>query len=142
MVASLVSVLGLSAILVSRINRQSHESLADVASANLHAQSALRLGLLRIEEDPNWRFNRSGSEWAVDVPVGNGTYSLSVVDPSDNDLSDAAADPVVLIGTGRQGNAIRKHQITLAPLYRGYDCLQSAVHAADDVIFDDAYVTF
>ena len=139
MVASLVSVLGLSAILVSRINRQSHESLTDSTAAGLHAQSALRLGLLKIEEDPNWRFNRSGSDWAVDIPIGNGTYSLQAVDPSDNDISDAPADPIVLIGTGRQGQAVRRTQITLAPLYRGYDCLEAGIHAADDVKLKDAY---
>jgi hypothetical protein len=141
MVASLVSVLGLSAILITRITRQSQESLTDATAANMYAQSALRLGMLMIEEDPNWRYSHTGSAWATDIPIGDGTYSLTVVDPSDNNLADAPADPVVMTGIGRQGSAIRQTQITLAPLYRGYDCLQSGIHSADDVYINDAYVS-
>lgn len=141
MVGAIVSILGLSAMLVARINTKSQQGLLDSATARLNAQAALRLGMLTIENDPNWRFRHSTSQWILEQPLGDGVLSLEVTDPSDNDISDAAADPVILTGIGRQGKAIHKTQITLAPLHRGYNCLASAIHSNDDVIFDNAWAS-
>lgn len=135
MVGAVVSVLGLSALLVGRINNRSHSGLADMTAARMNAQSAIRLGMLKIENDPDWRFTEKSDEWFVDVPLGSGTFSLTVTDPSDGDVFDAAADPLVLTGTGKAGEAVHRTEITLAPLHRGYDCLKSAVHAGDDIRF-------
>lgn len=141
MVGAIVSILGLSAMLVARINSQSHDGLLDSAAARLNAQAALRLGMLTIENDADWRFRHATAEWISEQPLGNGSLSLEVTDPSDNDITDAAADPVILTGTGRQGKAIHKTQITLVPLHRGYNCLASAIHSNDDVIFSDSTAT-
>ncbi|MCP4508582.1 MAG: hypothetical protein GY826_19590 [Fuerstiella sp.] len=141
MVGAMVSILGMSAVLVGRINSRAHKGLADSTMARLNAQSALRLGMLMIENDPDWRFSHTTDEWMTDVSFGDGTFSLSVTDPSDNDLTDASADPVVLTGIGKKGEAVQRLEITLAPLYRGYDCLQSAIHVGDDLKFRNATVT-
>ena len=142
MVGAIVSIIALSALLVGRINRRSHDGLADATVARLNAQAALRLGMLAIENDPDWRFAHADGNWFTDIALSSGTYSLTVADPSDNDIADAAADPVVLTGIGRKGEAVHRTQITLAPLYRGYDCLQSAVHAGDDVLFNDTFSAY
>ena len=141
MVSAIVSVLGMSALLVGRINSRAHQGLADSTTARLNAQSALRLGMLMIENDPDWRFSNTTDEWLTDVSLGSGTFSLSITDPSDNDLSDASADPVVLTGIGKKGDAVHQVEITLAPLYRGYDCLQSAIHSGHDLNFRYANAT-
>lgn len=141
MVGAIVSVLGMSALLVGRLNSRAHQGLANSTMARLNAQSALRLGMLMIENDPNWRYANTNDEWLTDVSLGNGTFSLLVTDPSDNDLSDASADPVVLTGIGRKGEAVHRLEITLAPLYRGYDCLQSAIHSGSDLNFKQANAT-
>ncbi len=141
MVGAMVSILGMSAVLVGRINIRAHSGLTDTTVARMNAQSALRLGMLMIENDPDWRFSNATDDWLTDVSFGGGTFSLSVTDPSDNDLSDASADPVVLTGTGKKGEAVHRLEITLAPLYRGYDCLQSAIHSGDDLKFDNAVAT-
>ena len=141
MVGAIVSILGLSAMLVARINRQAHDGLLDSATARLNAQAALRLGMLTIEHDADWRFRHATVEWISEQSLGNGSLSLEVTDPSDGDITDAAADPVILTGTGRQGKAIHKTQITLVPLHRGYDCLASAIHSNDDVIFSGSEAT-
>lgn len=138
MVGALVSVLGMSALLVSRVTQQAHTGLSDAVAARMNAHAAIRLAMLEIEDNPDWRFTYTDSEWYRDRPLGNGSFCLTVVDPSDNDLTDAAADPILLTGVGRQGQAVHRTEITLAPLHRGYDCLSSAVHSGDDVRFFDA----
>lgn len=138
MVGALVSVLGMSALLVGRVTQRAHSGIADTVAARMNAHAAIRLGMLEIEENPDWRFAYTESQWYSDRPLGTGTFSLVVTDPSDNDLTDAAADPIVLTGIGRQGEAVHRTQVTLAPTHRGYDCLGSAIHGGDDVRFYDA----
>lgn len=133
--------LGLSALLVSRVQRTAHEQLANTTAARLHAQAALRLGMLEIERDPNWRFSFDSESWFSNRTLAEGTCSLTVIDPTDGDISDAAADPLVMTGIGRVGQAVHRTEITIAPLYRGYDCLRSAMHSGDDVHFQNANVT-
>lgn len=140
LVGVIVSVLGLSAVLVGRINSRAYSGLSDMTIARMNAKSAIRLGMLEIENDPNWRFSHLSDDWFTDKPLGGGTYSLIVRDPSDDDVSDAAADPLILTGIGRSGDAVHRTQITLAPLYRGYDCLRSAIHAGDDLRFYDGQI--
>lgn len=129
----IVSVLGMSAIMISRIQRRTSQGVADATEARLYAQAALRVGLMRIEEDANWRYAYPSGVWESDVAVGDGTYTLSGIDPSDNDLDDAPEDPLILIGTGKKGSATHKTQITLSPVNRGYSCLETALHSDNDV---------
>ena len=136
----IVSVLGLSALMIQRIQRKADQQAAHVVEARLYADAALRIGMLRIENDPQWRFHFSNGVWETDVPIGNGTYTLEGIDPSDGDLSDRATDPLVLTGHGKKGTAVQKVQITLLPEYRGYSCLESALHSAKDVKLKDATV--
>jgi hypothetical protein len=132
-VSTLVSLLGLSALMVTRIHRQLQQNASDASQARLYAQAALRIGMHRIKSDPDWRFSYPNGTWEADVTIGNGTYTLEGVDPSDNDLTDRADEPVVLTGIGRRGDAIHKIQITLVPTNRGFDCLKSALHAGNDL---------
>lgn len=138
--ALIVSVLGLSALMIQRIQRKADQQAAHVVEARLYADAALRIGMLRIENDPEWRFNYPNGAWETDVPIGDGTYTLEGIDPSDGDLSDRATDPLVLIGHGKKGTAVQKVQITLLPEYRGYSCLESAMHSGLDVLFNSATV--
>ena len=91
------------------------------------------MGMLRLEQDPHWRYTRTHGVWEANVPVGNGTYTLAGLDPSDSDLADNAEDPLVLVGTGRRGAATHKMQITLAPANRGYTALKLAVYSGNDL---------
>ena len=58
--ATIVSVFGLMALTQQRIQRRGFENAADVHQARLNAQSAIRLGLLTIDLDSNWRTTLSG----------------------------------------------------------------------------------
>lgn len=136
----IASVLGLSALMIQRIQRKADQQAAHVVEARLYADAALRIGMMRIEDDPNWRYSFSNGVWEADVVIGDGTYTLEGLDPSDGDISDNATDPLVLIGHGKKGTAIQKVQITLLPEHRGYSCLESAMHSAKDVKLNSATV--
>jgi hypothetical protein len=131
--AMVLSVLGMSAIMLGRVQRRACQSVSDVSGAKACAQAALRMGLLRIEDNPDWRFAYPHGAWESGVAIGDGTYTLQGIDPSDSDLADAPEDPVVLIGIGKKGRAVHKTRITLATVNRGYGCLQAALHAGNDL---------
>lgn len=126
-----VSLIGLSAVLVGRFNLRAHERLNDATAARLHAHSALELGMKQLHDDPNWR--QLGTDWLVDQQMGSGTFSLSVSDPIDGDLTDDDNDPVVLTGTGTVGHSIYQAEITVMPSTGAVSCLESAIHAGDDI---------
>lgn len=141
LVGALVSMIGLSALALTRITGRKQSGIADASAARVNAHAAVRMAMLEIENDPDWRFTHLTDTWFSNVELGGGTFSLTVSDPSDGDVADAPADPLILTGTGVSGDAVHRTQITLVPLHRGYDCLKSAIHAADDVRFYNSVAT-
>ena len=138
--AMIVSAMSLSALMIHRVQRRASDGNSDLIEARLYAQTALRIGMMRIEADPDWRYNRPNGIWEEDTTVGSGTYTLEGHDPSDNDLMDAAEEPLVLTGIGKKGNSVQKMQVTLAPEKRGLSCLEVAMHSGEDVMFRTAVV--
>jgi len=140
--ALIASVLALSALMLQRIQRNAGQEASHVVKARLSADAALRIGMLRIENDPDWRYSFSDGVWEADVTVGDGTYTLEGIDPSDGDLTDSPTDPLVLNGIGKKGNAVQKTQITLAPENRALDCLEVGMHSNGDTTFNAATLNF
>jgi len=136
----IVSLLALSAIGMQRTQRRAYHGSFDVVEARQYAQAALRMALLRMESDPDWRYNLPNGAWSADVPIGTGSYSIEATDPSDNDLRDAANEPVVLTGTGKKGQAVQKVSITLSPESRPLSSLKSTLHADGTITFTSATV--
>ena len=135
-----VTIIGLSALMVVRIQRYWAEGSNDLIQARLYAQSAIDIGLHRINEDPDWRNTYPSGVWEADRPIGNGTYTLEGVDPDDDNLKDDDADPVVLTGIGAQGEARYKLQVTLVSETRALTCLEVAFNTGGDLALDDATV--
>ncbi|QDU81899.1 Carbohydrate binding domain protein [Polystyrenella longa] len=133
MVSVLVSLLGMSALVVKRVQRRNHQSSMDASQARFIAQSALRIGMLDIENDPNWRYNFPNGTWKDDVALLGGKYTLEAYDPSDGDLANNPEEPVVLVATGVVGSARQKTQLTLTPVNRGYSFLEKALVSQHDI---------
>ena len=113
--ASMVTMVGLSALVAHRIQLRMAEQDSGLAEARFYARSAIEMGLFWIANDPDWRDNRVSGVWATDIPIGNGTFSLEGIDPGDNNLQDSASDLLVLTGTGMKGPARYKLEVTLKP---------------------------
>ena len=90
----IITVIGLSALAVVRVERFTSEGTADLAQARLNALSAIEMGLHTIAGDPDWRANQtSGSTWASKAETDTGAYTVTGVDPVDGNLTDPDTDP-------------------------------------------------
>jgi len=139
--AAIVAVIGLAAVTAARVQRRSVEGTADLGEARLYAQSAVDMGLYLISSNANWRSAYPSGVWQQDVSLGAGKYTLEGVDPADGDLADSPTDPLVLTATGVKGAARHKTAVTLLADPQGYTCLETALHAGLNLVFNGATVT-
>jgi len=133
--AMAVTVMGLSAIMLARVERSSVGGLADAAAARFYAQSAIEMGEFKIRQNSNWRQTHTSGVWEANVPIGTGTYTLEGIDIVDGNLSNSPSDPVLLRGTGFQGQSRYKLQVTMVAKSNALTCLQVAMHAGTGLIF-------
>ena len=111
--AMLVTAIGLSALLVARVQHRGASGTADFAQARLNAQSGVDMGLFLIQQNPaTWRDDFAAG-LPTDQPVGKGSFSLQADDPVDGDLTNNSTDPVLLVGIGNAGEARYKLQVRL-----------------------------
>ncbi len=139
MTSMIVTVIGLSALLVMRVQLRAAANTNDSAQARLFARSGIEMGLLWIQQDPNWRTKKGNGLWADNVPMGSGTFSLEAFDPVDNDITDSPDDPVILTATGIKGQSRHKLQVTLEPR-TGLGAVEVSLHAGDDIIMKDVTI--
>ena len=113
-VSMIVLVIGLSGLMVSRIEQRSASAVSDMTQARLHAVAAVEMGMFQIEDYPSsWRDRFDAGILPTDMPLGNGTLTLQVVDPVDGDLTNNETDPVLCTGIGIEGGARHKLQVTI-----------------------------
>lgn len=115
--AIIVTVIGLSALLVARVQQRSASGTSHFAKARLNAQSAVEMGLFLIKQNPTtWRSDFAAGVIPTNQPLGKeGSFSLEAVDPVDGSLTNNSTDPVLLIGIGYAGQARYKLQVQLTP---------------------------
>jgi hypothetical protein len=133
-VAMIVSIIGMSAMTVARLNLRSVGGRQDRREARILADAAIELGAGIVMQDTNWRTSfQNGQEYpSTPFTMGSGTITWKLVD-ADGDLADDAADPVRLYGIGRVGQAVYSKSVLLEPAGAGLDCLTSTLHADGDL---------
>lgn len=134
--ASLVTIIGLSALLALRLQRRAAEGEIDFSQARQHARSAIELGMWMLGNNPAWRDDLPNGVWVENRTIGTGTYTLEGVDPNDGDLGNSILHPLVLTGTGLSGAARHKTQVRLEPVIAPLGCLEVALHAGADLNFN------
>ena len=126
----LVAVMGVAALIAVRVERTAAAADEDFVAARLNARSAAEVAALAIASTQTWRTTYPNGAWVTGMPLGEGTYSVSVVDPGDADLADSASDSAIVVAVGEVGPAQYRLAVELAPYGpAGMDCLYSAVHA-------------
>jgi hypothetical protein len=115
--AILVSLIGLSAVAVGRINLRSAAAGGDASSAELLALSAVEHGIAVVNSDSNWRTNYQNEASTAPLTLGAGTFSWMLRDEYDRDLklSSGGLQPVRLVGIGQVGEAHRGFSVVLVP---------------------------
>ena len=136
----LVTVIGLSALFAVTLERRRAEAAGDAVKARFYAQSALEMAAHWIDDDPDWRSNRPNGAWATDVPIGNGTFGVQVVDPGDGVLSNSQTGAIHITCTGVKGAARHVFRVTLdaeAPESTpALEALATAIHCGQDMTVD------
>ena len=130
----MVSVMGLAALTAVRVEQLGAAGGIDLIEARQLARSALELGMVELEENPDWRTDWSEGAWISNKSLGRGTFSLEVTDPNDGDFTTGASDYIVMKGTGVVGDARYVLSVELVPYGpAGMDCLQYAVQTGERI---------
>lgn len=132
-VALIVSLLGLSTLVVQRIQNKLLTASADIRQAQLNAETAVGLALLTMKQDSAWRTSQTNGNWFTGRGTGAGTCTVSVTDPADNSLPNNPDEPVVIQGIGYRGQAEQRVEVTVDPRRPPLSCLRSAVAAGDTI---------
>lgn len=129
--ALLVTVIGLSAIIVARINTRRTGSLKDQPEAMALGLSAVEAAVAAVNNDPDWRTNYLNDTETPAVQLGNGTISWKLVD-EDGDLADDPMDAVRVYGIGRVNENVWVYSAILSGL-TPLEALRTCLHASNQL---------
>ena len=110
--AMLVALIGISGVLVNRVQYRIAEAGEGAAEAQLLARAAIELAIHRVADNPGWRGTYQHDQWTTPQTLGTGTVEFKLRD-DDGSLLDNPEDPVRIIGRGQVGNAMRMTSILL-----------------------------
>ncbi|MFQ5463449.1 MAG: hypothetical protein ACE5E5_12600, partial [Phycisphaerae bacterium] len=142
--AMLVMTIGLSAIVVTRLQVRDSVNAHDAQEAGLLARSAIEYALIDIDNTvsndyPSWRNQRRSGVATAPQALGRGTFSWMLLD-DDGILNDDFSDPLRLYGIGEVGDARRVYSVELLPTGSPLTCLETSLHAGVDLFFNAAAV--
>ena len=111
-VATIVTIIGLSAITLARAKLNTAQDKNDVYEARLLALSAVENAMSDINANASWRstYVNNVEYPATPVTLGSGTMTCKFVD-ADGDLTDDNSDDATLFGIGRVGDAVHVHRV-------------------------------
>ena len=112
--ATIVTVIGVSALLAVTVQRRISTATGEATAARFHAQAAIELALHQLANDPNWRNTYANNTWAGSRVIADGSLQFKLVD-DDGSLGDDPLDAVWLVGRGAVGQAVRMTKVLLKP---------------------------
>ena len=138
-VATVLSMIGLAMISVSRAGARSLSQSQDWSEAQLLASSGVEHAIATINADTNWRTDYSAL--IVTKSQGNGTFSWQVTDVSDNNLSTSSTAPFLIKSTGTVGAASYSMQVqmTVASTGTGVGVVASSTVSLQGSAWIDSY---
>ena len=122
-VAMILSLIGFTAIHITRLELRMTGSSQDQSKARLHAMSAVELALSQVEEYPDWRTDFThGVKYEMTPNLYGSPLYFKLLDNEngnrdggDGDLADDATEAVEIQGVGRSGNAVAIFSVAFAP---------------------------
>jgi len=138
--AMLVSLVGLAAMDIARVELRHAEANDEIARAHSLAQSGVALAQSHIHNSSFWRSLVDGGDGAS-IEIGptplnpTGTISYKLID-ADGDLDDDPTDSVTIRSVGRAGKATSVATVLLEPYGSGLTSLSSAMHAGNGIQID------
>jgi cytoskeletal protein CcmA (bactofilin family) len=129
----LVTILGLGAMAAVRLQMRSERLTRDSAAARAYAASAVEIGLRQVTQNANWRTAWTNGTWLGANTIGTGQFTLQGTDPVNGVLNDSPYDPLLLTGSGTQGNACHNAQVRLVPVIKPLDALSMCLQASGQI---------
>ncbi len=131
-IAMILTILGLAAISVGRINTRIAVDAQDWSEAQLLAYSAVAHALTQIDNTSNWRTSLDGT--TVSKTFGRGSFEWSLSDQTDGDLDDDETDPVTILARGTVNNAAYNLSMTAEIDGGALDILATTLSSSGDII--------
>ena len=134
LVATLVGLMGLTAIRVGRLHLRSAIDAGAFGHAVSLSESAIEHAVATIQNDPAWRATLSNNvEYpAAPISMGTGSWTWKLVD-EDGSLSDDDSDFVGVVGIGRDGGATVAQSVRVYPSGSPVDVLDYALHSGGNL---------
>jgi hypothetical protein len=117
-VASLVGIIGLSALLAVRLQHRNLQLRHEALQAQRLADAGLQWVHLRLSDDDDWRNTYTHDVWTADQNMAGGRVRFRLADEGadlDGDLSDDETDPARLTVRAAVGRAVRLVSLRLDP---------------------------
>ncbi|HSV15468.1 MAG TPA: hypothetical protein VLI90_14505 [Tepidisphaeraceae bacterium] len=142
-VAMLVTVIGMAALMTTRLAAREANSSTDWEEAGTLAQAAVEHAIsylnAKVTANPTgWRaaftsYTPGSGVYAFTQSAGRGTFNWAVKDEVDGNFSNNYVDPFRLYGIGKVGLATRVYSVQIVPAGSPLDVLRCAVHANGNV---------
>jgi len=133
-VSMLVSIMGLSAIALSRLSARLSDTAADFSEAGVLALAAVDHALQIMHDNPTWQDVYLSEEPAVQYPYGGGTLRWFYVgEVEDGNDPDECYSTVRVWGIGEVGHVARSYSVLLQVAGIPLELLGTALHAGTEV---------
>jgi hypothetical protein len=142
-VALLITVIGLGALMTTRLAGREANNATDWEEAGVLAQAAVEQGMsylnAKVTASPaGWRtaftsYVAGSNVYAFTQSAGRGTFSWAVKDEFDGNFSNNYQDPFRLYGIGKVNNATRVYSVTVVPAGSPLDVLRCGLHAVGNI---------
>lgn len=110
--AVIVALIGLSGLMLVRIERRISTEGKNLSDASLLAQSAIEHAITVLSKDTNWRSTYTHNSWQATQSFGAGSFKWKLVANSGN-LASPADGAVKIVGEGRVNAALQEHTVKI-----------------------------
>ena len=131
--ATMVTIIGLSGLMASRVQFRVAGAEEETVKARLHAQSVVDIVAFRVSGDPLWRTNHTHDTWTANEGLGELDFKYKLVDKVDTDLANDPTHAVRLHAQASVGNVTRVYSLDLAPVTAGQNVVTNSSFESDTV---------
>lgn len=130
-VASMIAVVGIGAVMLSRSQIRTTAAARDWSEAGAAAQGGVEFAVAGMNSSATWRSDAKNLTAIGPLAIGKARVLLYIADEVDGDLANKWAESVRIYSVATCGGATRAYSVVAAPAGNiGLDALRCAVHAA------------